>query len=73
MPVCLSCKRDLTYYYFSIRIHSGICRACTALEKKPTPPKRPTHKKKKKAKVIPLPRVMAVPDIDPAQFRQVFQ
>ena len=49
-----------------------MCRACIALRKQAQPPKRPAHKKKKKAKKIPLPQVTAVPDIDPAQFRQVF-
>lgn len=69
MPVCLVCSKDLTYYYFSIRVDNGICRACNALKKKPTPTRRPAHKKKKK---ILLPQVTVVPDIDPKQFYQVF-
>lgn len=69
MPVCLSCKKDLTYYYFKIRVDDGICRACTAPRIIPVRRKKSTHKKNKK---IPLPQ-LTVPDIDPAQFRQVFQ
>ena len=84
MTICHVCCNDFPNYYFPLRNQKGRCRDCIALRNRilyyekagRVVPDRvliakriPRTQKKK----IPLPQVTAVPDIDPAQFHQVFQ